>query len=52
MNYITVVVEYDDNDKQPSFYPYMPCLGGKVVGVTFDNLQVFVDEEIEQKLNG
>jgi hypothetical protein len=51
MNYITVIIEYNNEDKQPSFYPYMQCLGGKIVGVTFDNLQE-INEELEQKLNG
>jgi len=36
-NRLTVVIEYNKHQKQPAFYADMQCLGGKVVGVMFDD---------------
>ena len=34
---LTVVIEYAEGQTQPSFHADMPCLGGVVVGVMFDD---------------
>jgi hypothetical protein len=35
--YITYVVEYKKDDVQPEIKANMPCLGGRVVRVMFDD---------------
>jgi hypothetical protein len=37
MSRITVVIEYEDSDSEPSFYAHMQCLGGTVVAVQFND---------------
>ncbi len=44
MKKLTVVIKYEDNQEQPRFHAGMDCLGGKVVGVMFDDAL----EELEE----
>lgn len=37
MKKLTVVISYEDDQEQPSFHADMECLGGKIVGVMFDD---------------
>lgn len=37
MNYITVVIEYADGQKMPSFTANMPLLGGTITAVQFND---------------
>ena len=36
-NVLTVVIKYEEGQEQPSFHAGMEVLGGKVVGVMFDD---------------
>lgn len=41
---LSVVIEYEEGQEQPSFHADMECLGGKVVGVMFDDALARIDE--------
>jgi hypothetical protein len=49
-NRLTVVIEYQDGEKQPSFCANMDVLGGKVVGVMFDDALVAL-EKVEGQIH-
>jgi len=42
--YISVLIEYQHDDEEPSFCADMEALGGKVAGVMFDDAFARIDE--------
>jgi len=49
MKYLTVVIEYGDNQPQPSFHANMEALGGKVSAVQFNDALAEI-ERLEAEL--
>lgn len=47
--YVSVIIKYEDKQEQPSFHADMEVLGGKVVGVMFDDALVEI-ERLENQL--
>lgn len=43
-NELTVVIRYEEGQQQPSFHAGMEVLGGKVVGVMFDDALLRLEE--------
>ena len=50
MERLTVVIEYDNEVEQPTFYADMECLGGKVVAVQFNDALAEI-EKAEEKVD-
>ncbi len=44
-SYLTVVIEYLPGEPEPEIKAYMPCLGGRVIAVQFNNAFDAKDEE-------
>jgi hypothetical protein len=49
MKYITVVLKYTEDQSGPSFSANMEVLGGKVLGVMFDDALLRI-EELEKEI--
>jgi hypothetical protein len=45
MKYITVVIQYEDDDEEPTIHGFMPCLGGEVIAVQFNNALATPEDE-------
>ena len=43
-NVVSVIIKYEKGQEQPSFYADMEVLGGKVVGVMFDDALEVIDK--------
>lgn len=56
MKYITIVLEYEKGQSQPTFCADMSLLGGRVTAVMFDDalkqLEIAEDKLEEIKING
>lgn len=50
VNYITVLIEYQDDQEQPSFSAGMKLLGGDIMGVMFGDALERI-EQLEDELS-
>ena len=46
--YVSVLIEYEPGQQQPAFHADMKVLGGKVVGVMFDDALKRLEEAEEE----
>lgn len=48
MKRLTVVIQYEKGQEQPSFHADMDCLGGKITAVLFDDGLTRLEEAEDQ----